>query len=286
MESVSSKVKNQEEDEFVSDDWIFSSEAFNDGDELFACVGYINRLCVEVNTQKFKYKINCRYIKHPDEKSDRKTILFSHGHSTNSNWVTWIKLAVYLFNCEFDVILFDLPGFGRSKVNDQLKVHFKNWLDDGPNMVKGLVNNLKIPGGKISVCGFCGGGALMIRTMATYPDLFNKYHIFYNLIISAYPKDFDKIIAKYKFVIRVFWNPDVDHPTYSVSYKWLNNQNKLKNHNIKLVNITADDLLSSGLWAMGYGRDNTDFLFIFLPSINFLNFSNSFYNENITEYTK
>ena len=32
--------------EFVSDDWIFSSEAFGDADEYMACFGYIKKLYI------------------------------------------------------------------------------------------------------------------------------------------------------------------------------------------------------------------------------------------------
>lgn len=282
MESLNSIITKKTDEEFISDDWIFSSEAFGEGDEYMACFGYFQQLYVELETKKNKYKINTRYIKHPDKNSNRKTILFTHGHSTNSNWVTWIKCAVFLFNCDFDVIMIDLPGFGKSTVNGQIKVHFKNWLEDGPNMIKLFFSKVNV--NKVSVCGYCGGGALMIRTISTYPDLFDKYHIFYNLIISVYPNNFEQIISKYKMTIRVFWIPDIDHPVYSVSYKWLKNQTKRNNANIKLVNITADDLIPSNLWAKGYGRDNSDYLFIFLPSMKFLNFSNSFYNENAKDY--
>jgi hypothetical protein len=277
-------VSIQGDDDVISDDWIFSSEAFGEGDEYMACIGYFNKLYVEVDTNVNKYKINSRYIKHPDKNNSRKTICFTHGHSADSTWVTWIKSAVFLFNCDFDVLMIDLPGFGRSTVNGQIKVHFKNWLDDGPNLIKGILKKLNIE--KISICGYCGGGALMIRTMSQFPELFDKYHIFYNLIISAYPNNFEKLIHKYKMNIIVVWSADPDHPVCSISYKWLKNHTKNKNPNIKLVNITKDDIISSGLWAKGYGRSNTDNIFILLPSLIFLNFMNSFFNENIKDYNK
>lgn len=273
---------NSETNEFESDDWIFSSEAFAEGDEYLACIGYFEKKMVDVATNKNKYKINSRVIKHPDTNPNRKTILFSHGHDTTCNWVTWIKSAVFLFNCDFDIVLFDLPGFGKSTVNDKLKVHFKNWLEDGPLMLKNYLKALGI--GKVSCSGFCGGGALMIRTISNFPEMFEKNHIFYNLMISAYPDNFEKIITNYKMNIKVFWNADIDHPIYSVGYKYASNMNKKNNPYMKLIKTTNDDLISSGLWAKGYGRGNSDFIFIFLPSFKFLNFQNSFFYENVNDY--
>ena len=55
----------------------------------------------------------------------------------------------------------------------------------------------------------------------------------------------------------------------------------MKNENIKLIDLKSDDLLASQLWAKGDGRSNSDYLFIFLPSINFVSFANSFFNENL-----
>jgi pimeloyl-ACP methyl ester carboxylesterase len=280
--NFSPNIISQEKDEFISDDWIFSSEAFDEGDDYTACFGYFQQIFVEVKTAKNKFKINTRMIKHPDNNPKRKTILFTHGHSTEANWVTWIKTAVFLFNCDFDIIMIDLPGFGRSLINGQTKVHFKNWLEDGPNMIQGLLKSLNIS--KVSCCGYCGGAALLIRTIAIYPWLFNTNHIFYNLIIGAIPDNFDKLISKYKMNIIVLWKPDEDHPTYSVAYKWLKNQTKNKNANIKLIDLKSDDLLASQLWAKGYGRSNSDYLFIFLPSIKFVSFANSFYDENVKDY--
>jgi pimeloyl-ACP methyl ester carboxylesterase len=286
MESIST-VNNLGNSEFESDDWIFSSEAFGEGDEFTTCIPFYKQLFVEVSTKFHKYKINTRIIKHTEDDSiKRKTIIFSHGHATECNWVTWIKSAVFLFNCGYDVVLFDLPGFGRSLVNGKLKVHFKNWITDGPDMFRSFIQNLNISSKKVSCCGFCGGGALMIRTMAKYPQLFEKHHMFYNLMISAYPDNFESIASTYKFTIRVFWTPDIDHPKYSVGYKYVKNMNKKDNKNIRLVDINNDDLGTSGLWAKGYGRSNSDYLFIFLPSFNFFNFQNSYFEENITEYSK
>jgi pimeloyl-ACP methyl ester carboxylesterase len=178
--------------------------------------------------------------------------------------------------------MIDLPGFGRSLINGQSKVHFKNWLEDGPNMIQGLLKSLKI--NKVSCCGYCGGAALLIRTISAFPDLFHTHHIFYNLIIGAFPDNFEKLISKYKMNILVLWKPDLDHPNYSVAYKWLKNMTKNKHPNIKLVDLKTDDLLASQLWAKGYGRSNTDYLFILLPSIKFVSFANSFFNENVKEF--
>lgn len=281
----SNSILNQNNEDLFSDDWIFSSEAFAEGDEFMALVGYYQQLLIEVNTKKNKYKVNTRYIKHPDKNQFRKTIIFTHGHSTDSTWVTWIKLAVFLFNCDFDVILFDLPGFGKSTINGETKVNFKNWLEDGPHMVKEFLSNLKV--NKVSVCGYCGGAALMIRTMNQYPEYFEKQHILYNIIIGQYPDNFETLVEKYKFNFSVFWGQDDDHPKYSYSYKWLKNKNKTNNKNIQLIDLDKnDELIASSLWAKGYGRTNTDSVFIFLVGMNFLNFCNSYYNENIKVYNK
>lgn len=177
---------------------------------------------LHIKTIFHEYLINLRLLK--SVIPSKRTILFLHGHGDSPSWRSWIKLALKLYEINYNCYLIDLPGFGDSLVDNKKGVSFKIWQDDGEELYKIMLSQLGIE--KVFVIARCGGAALTIRTICKYPYLFEDSHIFHNNMISGIPEDFIRIITKKGIKLFATWKEDPDHLKLSVGYKWYNKQRK------------------------------------------------------------
>ena len=193
---------------------------------------------IPLKTNLHKYEINLKFLMHfPVSKQN---IFFLHGHGDSPSWRSWIKLALKFFELNYNCYLIDLPGFGISLVDDVEGVSFLTWQEDGADMFKLLLDELKIK--KIHVIARCGGAALTIRMLSKYPEVFEKSHIFHNNMISAVPENFIPNLSKKSIKIFSSWNADPDHPKLSVGYKWYNMHRKKKSDFLFFLDIEEKDL--------------------------------------------
>lgn len=95
-------------------------------------------------------------------------ILGDCGHSP-SPWAEFIKIAIYLYQHEFNVLWFEVPQFASDPIR---------YYNYGPGLVKGLLHFLGID--QVSVLGHGLGAGIFLTTLPNYPSIFSKTHFLFN----------------------------------------------------------------------------------------------------------
>ncbi|KRX06482.1 hypothetical protein PPERSA_05095 [Pseudocohnilembus persalinus] len=240
--------KNSKEDFFI-----YNSEIFTDDErKLF---NYIHQFQIETKTEKHLYSLNTRFLYR--EQNKKEPCFMLHGHDKGCTWISWLQLALILFENGRNVLLMDLPGFGKSTVDGDKNSFTIKYKNDSHNMVKNMINIFQLK--NVHAVGWCGGGANFYRTIAHYPKLFGKNHIFHNVVISQIPTKLVKNLEENNMKIWVSWMlDDGEHSQYCMAYKWLQEKNKQKNKNIKLQVIQNKELPCVALWSKQMGKKTDD----------------------------
>ncbi len=91
-------------------------------------------------------------------------LLFIHEWNTSSNLFKRVNLPD--FKEKYQVILFDLPGFGKSDLLPQMT------FDKITDLIVKIMDTLEVP--KVHVIGFCLGSAIALDFAIRYPERMNK----------------------------------------------------------------------------------------------------------------
>eukprot|EP00931_Biecheleriopsis_adriatica_P086779 TRINITY_DN61371_c0_g1_i1.p1 TRINITY_DN61371_c0_g1~~TRINITY_DN61371_c0_g1_i1.p1 ORF type:complete len:705 (+),score=127.38 TRINITY_DN61371_c0_g1_i1:95-2209(+) len=102
---------------------------------------------------KDTYQINVRCLWQPHAKTNvgktrpgpHITLLHGYDAPLTSSW-TWIKLGRPLYKKGFSVILMDMPGFGRSKMNMDPAVKLDTWVNSDWHVVGQTLDELRVMG--------------------------------------------------------------------------------------------------------------------------------------------
>ncbi|CAF4279155.1 unnamed protein product, partial [Rotaria magnacalcarata] len=79
---------------------------------------------------------------------------------------SWIKLAYQLSQqCQYSIILIDLPGFGLSSGRSLDQTSWKRY---GPEILIAVLSSFHLRH-SVSVVAQCGGAATTVRTINRYP---------------------------------------------------------------------------------------------------------------------
>ncbi|EFC37162.1 predicted protein [Naegleria gruberi] len=219
----------------------------------------MKRQYFKINLQGAEYTIHARLLQNDSEKK----VICCHGFSYCQSGYQWIKLAAALHQRGWDVILLDLPGFGKSSgATHQTRI----WKNDGPDIVKTILEGLSLP--RICVIGRCGGAATLMRTFVKYPHLFHKRFLTHNSVIGEWPLQFDNLLQKTKTKLMVTWCADPDHSKMCVAYKHLNFLRKTNFENVKFMDIDLNFLGSGNGYVEGITR--TNFVNYNIPSPEYL----------------
>lgn len=97
---------------------------------------------IPVHTTSHHYTLNTRLFYKP-ENEGRFPVMMLHGHASTCVWAIWVKLAVYLFTQGFNILLMDLPAYGKSGVDNKDRINPKYYLDDCHNMLIGILDAFK-----------------------------------------------------------------------------------------------------------------------------------------------
>eukprot|EP00931_Biecheleriopsis_adriatica_P116091 TRINITY_DN91792_c0_g1_i1.p1 TRINITY_DN91792_c0_g1~~TRINITY_DN91792_c0_g1_i1.p1 ORF type:complete len:725 (+),score=142.18 TRINITY_DN91792_c0_g1_i1:71-2245(+) len=114
------------------------------------------------------------------------TLLHGHQEPLSSAWV-WIKLARPLFRAGFSVIMVDLPGFGRSKINlDPSGSARGTYKQQDWHIVSQLLDSLRVHSSHMVALGqSCG---TVLRLLLRSPHLLEREHVFFDACM-----DFDQV---------------------------------------------------------------------------------------------
>eukprot|EP00933_Yihiella_yeosuensis_P060897 TRINITY_DN63698_c0_g1_i1.p1 TRINITY_DN63698_c0_g1~~TRINITY_DN63698_c0_g1_i1.p1 ORF type:complete len:785 (-),score=119.35 TRINITY_DN63698_c0_g1_i1:180-2534(-) len=104
------------------------------------------------------------------------TLLHSLDEPLTSSW-TWIKLARPLYKKGFSVIMIDLPGLGKSKINMVSNVKKEDWVMHDWHVLCQTLDELRVPCCHFVACGSACNAVLKI--MSRSPHSLEKEHFFF-----------------------------------------------------------------------------------------------------------
>eukprot|EP00929_Paragymnodinium_shiwhaense_P049038 TRINITY_DN24753_c0_g1_i1.p1 TRINITY_DN24753_c0_g1~~TRINITY_DN24753_c0_g1_i1.p1 ORF type:complete len:626 (-),score=102.18 TRINITY_DN24753_c0_g1_i1:177-2054(-) len=112
-----------------------------------------------------------------------KFVLLLHevrGPLTTS-W-TWIKFAKPLYQAGYSVILMDLPGLGRSQINQKLRCDPDTWISQDWHIVSECLDHMGVE--KVNIVAVGEACNTVLRLLQRSPHQSVGEHIFYNPVIT------------------------------------------------------------------------------------------------------
>jgi len=99
--------------------------------------------------------------------SDNLILCVSGALQTMAVWSMFVRK----FAVDFSVVIYDMPGVGRSKI---LSGSHKVSIEDQTSVVHALVDTHRVEGGEVMLAGSSWGTAIAVSFAANYPDMVNK----------------------------------------------------------------------------------------------------------------
>ena len=113
----------------------------------------------------------------------KETILCLHPlRKVTSSWA-WVKFAVTLFRQGFNVVMVDLPGFGKSSIGRDVRCSTQTWRPWEVTMVTLLLQKLHIS--KVNILAGYESASILFDIIHESPNLLGRNHILYNVSIST-----------------------------------------------------------------------------------------------------
>jgi pimeloyl-ACP methyl ester carboxylesterase len=111
------------------------------------------------------------------------TILCLHAFAKMTTSWTWIKVAVTLFRQGFNVVMVDLPGFGKSSISRDIRCPTEAWRRWEVPIMTTLVNDLGLK--KVNMLACYQSASIFFHILQEYPQLLGKNHILHNVRVSV-----------------------------------------------------------------------------------------------------
>ena len=108
-----------------------------------------------------------------------ETVMCFHSFSKITTSWAWIKFAVTLFRQGFNVILVDLPGFGKSSVGRDIRCDLITWRSWNVTMVSMLMAKLQIK--KINIMASHDSASIFTDILLQSPHILGRNHFLYNV---------------------------------------------------------------------------------------------------------
>eukprot|EP00930_Biecheleria_cincta_P032243 TRINITY_DN22376_c0_g1_i3.p1 TRINITY_DN22376_c0_g1~~TRINITY_DN22376_c0_g1_i3.p1 ORF type:complete len:552 (+),score=80.49 TRINITY_DN22376_c0_g1_i3:111-1766(+) len=163
-----------------SDKSVLWGELFAEKERLF----FRKELTTEIACFSIKdtFQISVRCLWQPIARTKQghrpgTTIALIHSieFPLTSSW-TWVKLARPLYKSGFSVVMIDLPGFGRSKMNMDPAVKLEEWQHQDWHIICQTLDELRVHSCLTMCIGqICG---TILRILARSPHSLGKEHIF------------------------------------------------------------------------------------------------------------
>ncbi|KAF4660925.1 hypothetical protein FOL47_006905 [Perkinsus chesapeaki] len=176
-----------------SEEAVLSSEAFNEKEKSFL----LDNLTTQV--AEFSISANCQIyarclqqstgIKPTKHKLSKKKgadtgewVLAIHGYGNLTTSWTWMKLALSLYKKGFNVLLIDLPGFGKSNISQNIRCPPERWRPWEASMISHVLSEFGVHQCRVVAC--YEGAGMLFKLLMKYPNLIGTHHILYNPIID------------------------------------------------------------------------------------------------------
>lgn len=169
-----------------SDKSVFWGELFMEKERLF----FRKELTTEVASFSIKdtFQMSVRCLWQPVARTKvghrpGTTIALFHSleFPLTTSW-TWVKLARPLYKSGFSVVMIDLPGFGRSKMNMDPAVKLEEWSHQDWHILSQTLDELRVHS-VLTICigKICG---TILRILMRSPHSLGKEHIFLEPIVD------------------------------------------------------------------------------------------------------
>ena len=112
-------------------------------------------------------------------KRGSETVLFIHGfHKMTTSW-TWIKYATTIYREGFNVILMDLPGFGRSSVGRDVRCPIEAWRSWEVQIFTTFLSELGV--NRVNVVGSYESASVFMSVLLHAPQVLSRNHYLHNV---------------------------------------------------------------------------------------------------------
>lgn len=111
----------------------------------------------------------------------KETILAFHAFSSLTTSWTWIKFAMSLFREGFNVILIDLPGFGKSSVARDVHCSHETWKNWDVGFLVEFLTRIHV--GKVNVLACYESVPILFHLFTQAPQILGKQHFIHNVCL-------------------------------------------------------------------------------------------------------
>ena len=111
----------------------------------------------------------------------KETVLCLHALSKLTTSWTWIKFAVSLFRQGFNVILMDLPGFGKSSIARDIRCPVSAWAHWDVHLITTFLAKIAVP--KVNVLACYDSAPLFFNLVHKAPQVLGKNHVLHNVCL-------------------------------------------------------------------------------------------------------
>ncbi|KAF4653322.1 hypothetical protein FOZ61_009065, partial [Perkinsus olseni] len=123
-------------------------------------------------------------------------VLAIHGFCNLTTSWTWMKaryagrwprdcssqFAVGLYKKGFNVLLIDLPGFGKSSISQNIRCSPERWRPRDAHMLSHVLSELGVHQCRVVAC--YEGAGMLFKLLMKYPHLIGSHHFLYNPVID------------------------------------------------------------------------------------------------------
>ena len=109
----------------------------------------------------------------------KETILALHAFSKMTTSCTWLKFAATFFRQGFNVILLDLPGFGRSSIARDVRCPLSAWQSWEVNLLTTMLAKLGIA--KVNVIACYHSASIFFNMVRQAPQILGRNHVLHNV---------------------------------------------------------------------------------------------------------
>lgn len=109
----------------------------------------------------------------------KETVLLLHAFTNMTTSWTWIKFSMTLFREGFNVVMIDLPGFGKSSIARDVHCKLDVWKQWDVQVVSQTLEKLGVP--KVNVVACYETASTFFNLMRQVPHILGKNHVLHNV---------------------------------------------------------------------------------------------------------
>ena len=109
----------------------------------------------------------------------KQTVLAFHAFAKMTTSCAWLKFGATLFRQGFNVILLDLPGFGKSSVARDVSCSVESWQSWDVSLVTNLISKMNL--GQVNILACYESAPMLFHLMRDAPQVLGRNHVIHNV---------------------------------------------------------------------------------------------------------